>query len=148
MEPNRVPSAIRKERAIELLAMVRLERRAHHFPGQLSGGEQQRVAIARALANRPVLLLADEPTGNLDKKNRGAIVDLLIRVARESGTTMVVVTHDARVSERCDLEYSLRDGVIRPTHRTSKRLAQLQSDIDRGQVSIPGQPPLGPTAAS
>ncbi len=133
MEPNRVPSSERRERARELLKSVGLESRLNHLPGQLSGGEQQRVAIARALANRPILLLADEPTGNLDKKNRYAVLELFLRLARENKITMVVVTHDSRVSERCDLEYSLKNGKLRPTNRTSKKLAEMQAEASRSR---------------
>ncbi|HVB09932.1 MAG TPA: ATP-binding cassette domain-containing protein, partial [Bacillota bacterium] len=83
-----------QNRALELLDMVGLADRAHHFPFQLSGGEQQRVAVARALANEPEVLLADEPTGNLDSRNGAEVVELLRRFNRELGQTTVVASHD------------------------------------------------------
>jgi putative ABC transport system ATP-binding protein len=99
-------------RAAEGLAAVGLGHRADHYPQQLSGGEQQRVALARALAPRPRILLADEPTGNLDAANGGAIVDLLFGLAREGGATLVLVTHDPGLAVRCDRVVSLRDGRV------------------------------------
>ncbi|MET8526289.1 ABC transporter ATP-binding protein [Micromonospora sp. NPDC005172] len=101
-------------RARELLAMVGLADRAAALPSRLSGGQQQRVAIARALINRPALLLADEPTGNLDSQNSAAIVDLLLRLRDEQGTTLVMATHDAGIAARCDRAVQMRDG--RLTH--------------------------------
>jgi putative ABC transport system ATP-binding protein len=99
-------------RARELLAEVGLAERAHHYPAQLSGGEQQRVALARAMALDPPLLLADEPTGNLDTATGAAIVDRLFVLNRERGTTLVLVTHDSVLAERADRVVSLRDGRI------------------------------------
>src|SRR5438105_814268 len=86
--------------------------RAHHYPAQLSGGEQQRVAIARAVALSPPLLLADEPTGNLDSATGGAIVDLLLALNRERGSTLVLVTHDAALAGRAGRSVALRDGRV------------------------------------
>ena len=100
------------ERGRELLAAVGLADRAEHRPPELSGGEQQRVAIARALTNRPRLLLADEPTGNLDSKTSGAILDLLWHLHAESRTTMVLVTHDEHIARRADRILEIRDGRI------------------------------------
>jgi putative ABC transport system ATP-binding protein len=97
-------------RAAELLAEVGLTGRGHHYPSQLSGGEQQRVAIARALANDPPILLADEPTGNLDSANGRHIMDLLHDVNRRRGTTLVLATHDAALGAMADERLSLRDG--------------------------------------
>jgi predicted ABC-type transport system involved in lysophospholipase L1 biosynthesis ATPase subunit len=102
------------ERGRQLLAAVGLAERAEHRPSELSGGEQQRVAIARALINRPRLLLADEPTGNLDSKTSGAILDLLWRLHAEFGTTMVLVTHDEHVACRAERVLEIRDGRIGP----------------------------------
>ena len=99
-------------RARAELDAVGLGARADHYPSQMSGGEQQRVALARALAPRPRLLLADEPTGNLDEANGQAIVDLLFGLGRRTGTTLVLVTHDERLALRCDRVVRLRDGRI------------------------------------
>lgn len=93
-----------------LLEEVGLTDRGHHYPSQLSGGEQQRVAIARALANDPPLLLADEPTGNLDSTNGRHVVDLLIEVNRSRGTTIVLVTHDRALAGRTDVTLEMLDG--------------------------------------
>jgi len=98
--------------AARLLAEVGLAERAHHYPAQLSGGEQQRVAIARAVALSPPLLLADEPTGNLDSATGGAIVDLLLALNRERGSTLVLVTHDAGLAARAARAVALRDGRV------------------------------------
>ncbi|MCY4662521.1 MAG: ABC transporter ATP-binding protein [Acidobacteria bacterium] len=96
--------------ARSLLEEVGLTDRAHHYPSQLSGGEQQRVAIARALANAPPILLADEPTGNLDSTTGGQVVDLLIEVNRRRRSTVVLVTHDLELAQRADVILSMRDG--------------------------------------
>lgn len=97
-------------RAQELLDEVGLHDRGHHYPAQLSGGEQQRIAIARALANDPPLILADEPTGNLDTSNGRHILDLLLQVRRSRGVTLVMVTHDPAVAAIADARLELRDG--------------------------------------
>ncbi len=102
------------ERAAHELASVGLAARLHHYPAQLSGGEQQRVAIARALAPSPALLLADEPTGNLDETTGRDIIDLLFAGHRERNTTLVLVTHDAGLANRCDRVVRLRSGGIEP----------------------------------
>jgi putative ABC transport system ATP-binding protein len=107
----RVPTAERKRRARDLLAYVGLGGRRDHRPAQLSGGEQQRVAIARALANQPLLLLADEPTGELDAKTGREMIDLLAQVNAD-GTTIVVVTHDEHLAEAAGRKIHMRDGVI------------------------------------
>jgi len=101
-------------RARELLAQMGLEGRADHLPGQLSGGEQQRVAIARALLNSPKLILADEPTGNVDSKTGQEIVGLLRRLNRETGVTLVLVTHNAAIAAQADRVVHLQDGQILP----------------------------------
>jgi putative ABC transport system ATP-binding protein len=97
-------------RADDLLEAVGLTERGHHYPSQLSGGEQQRVALARAFAARPSLLLADEPTGNLDTATGARILDLLVRLRSEGGSTLVLVTHDPAVASLADRRVHLRDG--------------------------------------
>jgi putative ABC transport system ATP-binding protein len=99
-------------RAKTLLEEVGLQGRGHHYPSQLSGGEQQRVAIARALSNDPVIVLADEPTGNLDSANGRHIVELLLAINRTRGTTVVLVTHDAELAALADARLVLRDGAV------------------------------------
>ena len=100
------------ERAGGLLDRVGLVGREHHYPAQLSGGEQQRVAIARAFANRPSLLLADEPTGNLDADTGARIIELLVELNRESGTTIVLATHDADLAARAKRTLRLANGAV------------------------------------
>jgi putative ABC transport system ATP-binding protein len=99
-------------RARTLLDEVALSERGHHYPSQLSGGEQQRVAIARALANDPPILLADEPTGNLDSVTGHHIVELLLRIKQARGTTLVFVTHDPELAAVADISVALRDGRV------------------------------------
>jgi putative ABC transport system ATP-binding protein len=99
-------------RARALLASVGLAERLHHYPVQLSGGEQQRVALARAFILEPPIVLADEPTGNLDSKNGAHVLDLLLERNHASGATLVLVTHDAQISSRADRRIVLRDGAI------------------------------------
>ena len=103
---------VAKQRALELLSAVGLSERAEHKPAQLSGGEQQRVAIARALMNKPSVLLADEPTGNLDTHNRDEIQRLLFEVREKFGQTIVMVTHDERLAEMADRKIVMSDGEI------------------------------------
>lgn len=100
------------EKARQNLADVGLSHRETHYPGQLSGGEQQRVAIARAFAGTPALILADEPTGNLDAETGEKIIELMFRLARSGGSTLALVTHDPALSERCDTTLHIRDGRI------------------------------------
>jgi len=110
LELHRVADA--SARCDALLARVGLGARGHHYPAQLSGGEQQRVAIARAFAPRPHILLADEPTGNLDPKTGGAVLDLLLELREQAGSTLVIVTHDERIAERADRRIRLEAGRI------------------------------------
>jgi len=110
MEIAGLPGA--RARALALLDEVGLSERGHHYPSQLSGGEQQRVAIARALANDPPLLLADEPTGNLDSATGRQIIDLLLGVHRSRGTTLVLVTHDPELASVAHMSVGLRDGRV------------------------------------
>ena len=101
-----------RQRAQELLEEVGLTGRSHHYPSQLSGGEQQRVALARALANNPPILLADEPTGNLDSANGRHIMELVRDIHKTRGTTIVLVTHDAELAAIADARLILRDGRV------------------------------------
>ena len=100
------------DRVAHLLERVGLAARAGHFPAELSGGEQQRVAVARALVHRPELVVADEPTGNLDSVHGGEILDMLLEVRLEEGAALVLATHDAKVAARADREVRLRDGRV------------------------------------
>ena len=109
---NRIPRSRRETRAMELLESVELGDRAHHLPSELSGGEQQRVAIARALANDPRLILADEPTGNIDSKTGKVILDLMKRVNKEQGITFIVTTHDLNLANSADRIIKIVDGEI------------------------------------
>ena len=118
-----VPPAKRRERALALLDQVGLAARAGHRPNQLSGGEQQRVAIARSLANNPAILLADEPTGNLDSTTGAGVMDLLRRLNREQRLTLVVVTHDPAVGGYADRVVRLRDGLIVAIETNAERAA-------------------------
>ena len=105
--------AARQQRAYELLSRVGLEERINHRPAELSGGEQQRVAIARALANRPMLLLADEPTGNLDSARAGGILQLLREMVEQDGLTVLMVTHDHELAARfASRSISMKDGAV------------------------------------
>ena len=110
MEIMGIPRA--GKRAQALLDEVGLHDRGHHYPSQLSGGEQQRVAIARAFANDPQILLADEPTGNLDSRNGEHIFELLVKLNRERDTTLLLVTHDHQLANLADRKISLRDGMV------------------------------------
>lgn len=113
--PARMAQANRAEsqnRAESLLERVGLAKRMHHLPAELSGGEQQRVALARALINQPQLLLADEPTGNLDSKTGGEVLDLLCELQSEANLTMIIATHDDKVANRAHQTVQLVDGLI------------------------------------
>ncbi len=109
MEWSRKPEAEIEKRVTELLETVDLQHRANHFPAQLSGGEQQRVAFARALANDPQLILADEPTGNLDTKN-GQKITQMLRMLKANGKTVIVATHDSEILQLADQALCLEDG--------------------------------------
>jgi len=117
---RRVPRRQRRERALALLARVGLAGRAAHRPAELSGGERQRIAIARALINRPSVVLADEPTGNLDTATGNAIMDLIEQL-HQDGQTVVLVTHDPRITARVSRAVYLRDGVVETDSRTGQR---------------------------
>jgi putative ABC transport system ATP-binding protein len=120
--PRRVSAKERAEKAKEMLGRVNLAERADHLPSQLSGGEQQRVAIARALANEPDVLLADEPTGNLDTKTGETILGLLYELWRESGLTVVLITHDQSIAERAPRVIRMADGLIESDERLTEEL--------------------------
>ncbi len=107
-----LPASERRGRAMTLLQSMGLEHRAHHFPSKLSGGERQRVAIARSLANGPSVLLADEPTGNLDSENARIILDLLVRLHEEQKMTLVLVTHDMIIARKAARNLQMLDGRI------------------------------------
>lgn len=110
-----------RERAAELLRDVELTNRGHHYPSELSGGEQQRIAIARAFANRPGILLADEPTGNLDSRNGMHILDLMKDLHKRHDVTLVLVTHDSAISKMAQRQIRLRDGRVVEDHPTGSR---------------------------
>ncbi len=116
--------AARRNRAASLLRIVGLEAKGHKRPDELSGGEQQRVAIALALANDPALILADEPTGNLDSRNAESIVKLLVSLASEHGKTVVMVSHDPKCVALFPVEYAMRDGQFVP----------LRDEMPRGLI--------------
>ena len=109
---GRIGAEERKERALELLKNVGLEDRAHHMPNELSGGQKQRVAIARALANKPGIILADEPTGNLDSQSSVEIMEIFSQLNRQEGNTVIIVTHERDIAEFTDRIITFRDGHI------------------------------------
>jgi len=112
-QDSRLTSRERQARAEHYLAQVGLASRMQHTPRQLSGGEQQRVAIARAFASQPAILFADEPTGNLDEKTGAQIIDLLFELNRQHRTTLVLVTHDAKLASRCSRQLNMEDGALK-----------------------------------
>jgi len=134
--------ANRKVRADEMLARVGLAGRAHHLPAELSGGEQQRVTIARALANRPSIVLLDEPTGDLDSKTGAEIMDLVFRLNREEKTTFVMVTHDRVLALRADRILTMQDGKIvgeeRPAPSGGAQGAGGMEAVGQGSAGQPG----------
>jgi lipoprotein-releasing system ATP-binding protein len=109
-----VPAAEARERARTLLARLGLEPRADHLPGQLSGGEQQRVAIGRALANKPALILADEPTGNLDPETSDRVRDLLLQIAHEEKVAALIATHNMALAQKLHRSVTLKNGMLVP----------------------------------
>jgi putative ABC transport system ATP-binding protein/lipoprotein-releasing system ATP-binding protein len=112
MLPSLIGGRAARERAKELLGRVGLSERTHHLPTELSGGEQQRVALARSLINDPAIILADEPTGNLDAATGGQIMELLFKVVEEAGKTLVVVTHDQNLAKLGERRMILKQGVL------------------------------------
>jgi putative ABC transport system ATP-binding protein len=132
-----------RERAQALLDEVGLHDRGHHYPSQLSGGEQQRVAIARAFSNDPNILLADEPTGNLDSKNGAHVFELLVKLNRERGTTLLLVTHDHRLADQADRKISLSDGqVVEDRERESGRAGERERLPNSPAPPLPRSPVL------
>jgi putative ABC transport system ATP-binding protein len=128
-----------RQRAEALLEEVGLTDRAHHYPSQLSGGEQQRVALARALANAPPIVLADEPTGNLDTANGRHIMELLRTIHQRRGTTVVLVTHDAELAALADTRLVLRDGRVVETVDHEVVVRPLELTV--GATQVEGQEP-------
>ncbi|MEA3397280.1 MAG: ABC transporter ATP-binding protein [Chloroflexota bacterium] len=128
-----VARAARRKRSEELLRMVGLTERMDHLPSQLSGGQRQRVAMARSLANRPALVLADEPTGNLDSQSGAEVIALMRRLNRELGTTFIVVTHDLAVARQTDRVLVLRDGRITDDHKVENPFEEdFKAFLDSG----------------
>ena len=111
--PNEIAGSYNQnKRALELLKLVGLGDRVDHYPHQLSGGEQQRVAIARALVSSPKILIADEPTGNLDKKNSEEVINLIFKLQKEQGSSLIIVTHDNSIATQCNQTIKLDNGMI------------------------------------
>ena len=123
-----------KEQGLALLASVGLAERAEHYPSQLSGGEQQRVAIARAFITKPDVLFADEPTGNLDTKTGIHIADLLFQLNEKHGTTLVLVTHDPKLAQRCQRQVEMDSGVLKESNLDNLDVEELSADMKIGQV--------------
>lgn len=124
------PRSERLERAEHLLEIVGLGERTHHKPTELSGGQQQRVAIARSLANDPDVVLADEPTGNLDSRTGAQVIEMLGKLNRDEGKTIIMVTHDKKVAEHADRIEFLKDGQI---VKSTKRIKKLKKHYLRGE---------------
>ena len=119
----------RHQRALEVLALVGLENRVDHLPNQLSGGQQQRVAIARALVNRPSLILADEPTGNLDSATSHEIMSLFQRLNAEQGITIVLVTHESDIAEHAQRQIHFKDGLVIADQTTIAVAARMEPEV-------------------
>lgn len=136
----------REQRACQALERVGLSDRAHHFPSQLSGGQQQRVAIARALVNRPTILLADEPTGNLDSHTAVEIMDILQRLNQEQGLTVILVTHEHDIAHYAKRALEFRDGKLRRDETISRRL--IARDVLPTLAPLEEEDVQGPAKAS
>jgi putative ABC transport system ATP-binding protein len=131
--PTNISGTEQRERALALLSDVGLASRASHLPTQLSGGEQQRVAIARALVTEPRVILADEPTGDLDSRSGADVVELLFGLASERGTTVIVATHNVELAERAARRLAMRDGRILVRSKSA-----LGLDFERSLAPEPG----------
>jgi putative ABC transport system ATP-binding protein len=148
--------AERHSRALAALERVGLADRAHHFPSQLSGGQQQRVAIARALVNRPSILLADEPTGNLDSRTSVEIMDILQHLNEEEGLTVVLVTHEHDIAQYAKRVLEFRDGRIRKDYQVSDRWVAREvlptlpvlDDLETVELGAQDAPAPGPVSSS
>ncbi|MHB1296621.1 MAG: ABC transporter ATP-binding protein [Anaerolineae bacterium] len=134
MRGQGVPQSRRTQRAAELLELVGMTSRAQHVPGQLSGGQRQRVAIARALANEPRLILADEPTGNLDSVSGRDVLDLLVRLNRERKATIIIVTHDARIARATRRILRMSDGKIVQEHLVRDPLTEDLRELAQSEL--------------
>ncbi|MCL2231573.1 MAG: ABC transporter ATP-binding protein [Treponema sp.] len=136
-------TGMRKKDALEkarlLLADMKLEERLNHFPSQLSGGERQRVAVARAMVNDPDIILADEPTGNLDTKNSAMVADLLYAGAEKWGKTLIVVTHDESVACRAKIRYTIEAGVLEVISPSGESSLPAESDPLPVENPLPGE---------
>jgi putative ABC transport system ATP-binding protein len=149
-----IPLAERSARAQQALERVGLADRAHHFPSQLSGGQQQRVAIARGLVNNPAILLADEPTGNLDSRTSVEIMDIFQRLNQEHGLTVVIVTHEPDIARYVKRALEFRDGRLRTDVLIQDRLIACDVlptlpllDDDGVEIIAAGKPPATPTSS-
>lgn len=121
-----------KEQGLALLALVGLGERAEHYPSQLSGGEQQRVAIARAFITKPDVLFADEPTGNLDSKTGVHIADLLFQLNEQHNTTLVLVTHDPKLAQRCQRQVEMDSGILQEVNVSQENIDEYTTDSKVG----------------
>jgi putative ABC transport system ATP-binding protein len=135
-------SSDRRSRAFELLAAVGLQHRSSHDPQHLSGGERQRVALARALANRPALLLADEPTGNLSGRAASRVLGLLRELNQKFGTTLITVTHDRRVAWQCERIYQLKEGSLKRMFDEEREAAASHRRLTNADRVEPTDPQL------
>jgi putative ABC transport system ATP-binding protein len=146
LELTGISSTEAKRRAFEMLKLVGISHRRHHIPCTMSGGEQQRVAIARALVMEPALLLADEPTGNLDSVNGRQVTALLRRLASEHKQTIVMVTHDSEVAKQADRLVRLRDGLVEKDGLVTKESPIVKDVLPMKDVAKNIMPP--PASAS
>ncbi len=135
MEILKVSTPDRRKRALELLEQVGMEERADARPSKLSGGEAQRVAIARALANQPKIILADEPTGNLDSASGDSVLRILDRLNKQNGATIIIVTHSSHIPPLCDRTFTMRDGRV-TSEQESKELVRQENEKRTLRVSL------------